>query len=119
MVLAFDRGQVKWCCLSGTLRPFDPPFMHQVLKAVLRLHNFSVRVGMPNQTRCVNLLPRARASRAVRDQGGMYTLTRGRRRTRHRRVKVRHACGRPASSTTTSGGISRTTVMTTRFSFAS
>lgn len=70
MVLAFDQGQVVLPVRHGTLRAFDPPFMHQVLKTVLCLHNFSVRVGMPNQTRCVNPLPRARASRAVHDEQG-------------------------------------------------
>jgi DDE superfamily endonuclease len=63
----------KWCRLSGTL-PFDPPFVHQVLKTALCLHNFSVRVGMPNQTRCVHSLAsaRARASRAVRVTRAVY-----------------------------------------------
>jgi hypothetical protein len=49
VVLAFDQGQVVLPVRHGTLRAFDPPFMHQVLKTVLCLHNFSVRVGMPNQ----------------------------------------------------------------------
>ena len=43
------KGRVVLPVRHGTLRAFDPPFMHQVLKTVLCLHNFSVRVGMPNQ----------------------------------------------------------------------